>query len=93
MRFWLRELVGWLFIAVGIYLFFNVYDMLYNKMFFETIPLTLIGIFVFRAGIQLLKVALAARICMRAQPDVVEKKRPALPAAAQGNRSRTPGVF
>ena len=75
-RFWFRELIGWLLIGVGLYVFAiclsslsmppapGIYGIL------EAPILTIIGIFIFRGGIHLLKVAVAARISLAAREDV-----------------------
>ncbi len=74
-RFWFRELAGWLLILIGLYVFAiclssltmppapGVYGLL------EAPILTVIGIFVFRGGIHLLKVAVAARISLSAHDE------------------------
>lgn len=68
MSFWLRELGGWLLVLVGLFLFYKCLFLLVEERppgIIEVIPLTVIGIIVFRGGIHLLKVAVAARICAR----------------------------
>lgn len=67
MTFWFRELMGWLLIGLGLAIFLLCFWMLTERLYVETAPMTVIGIFVFRGGIHLLKVAVAARICLRAQ--------------------------
>jgi hypothetical protein len=76
MRFWIRELAGWLLIALGLYVFFTCYVILVNQgpHLLEAGPLTVIGFIVFRGGIHLLKVATAARICLHAQATIVAKE-------------------
>jgi len=66
MRFWLRELAGWLLVALGLCIFYMAYIMLMNKMAWEAGQWSIVGFIVFRGGIHLLKVALAARVCMQA---------------------------
>jgi hypothetical protein len=70
--FWVREIVGWLLVLLGLYLFFVCYCMLINDppYILEAPLLTVIGVFVFRGGIHLLKVAVAARVCQQAQQRV-----------------------
>lgn len=74
MRFWFRELAGWALILLGLYVFVICLSLLLNEprfpRYLEAGPLTVIGIVLFRGGIHLLKVAVAARICLHA-----EKKR------------------
>ena len=68
MMYWVREIVGWLFIVLGLITFWVVYSSLLSQhKFFEAGPMTLIGIFLFRGGIHLLKVAVAVRICQQAE--------------------------
>ena len=68
MRFWVREIAGWLLVGLGLFIFYIVLAItLTERPWLITAgPLTLIGIIVFRGGIHLLKVAVAARICMKA---------------------------
>jgi hypothetical protein len=66
--YYVREIVGWLFIVLGLVIFWIVfYSMLPAHQFFESGPMTLIGIFLFRGGIHFLKVAVAARICQQTE--------------------------
>ena len=79
MRFWIRELVGWLLIALGLYVFLICYAILVSQgpHLLEAGPLTFIGFIIFRGGIHLLKVATAARICLHAQTEILRKPKPA----------------
>lgn len=67
MRFWVREIVGWVLVALGLVMFFFAFGFLDAGLILEGGPLTLIGIIIFRGGIHLLKVAVAARVCLKAQ--------------------------
>jgi hypothetical protein len=71
MRFWGREIAGWLLLLMGLYVFLTCYAMLANidqpPRILEAGPLVVIGFVVFRGGIHLLKVAAAARVCLQAQ--------------------------
>jgi hypothetical protein len=84
MRFWVRELAGWLLMLLGLYLFLVCIDRLLNaRWILEPIPLLVIGIVVFRGGIHLLKVAVAARICSQVHERSAAPRRPARPLAAE----------
>jgi hypothetical protein len=87
--FWFREVVGWLLVVLGLYLFFMCFVGLISDppRILEVPLLTVIGIFVFRGGLHLLKVAVAARVCQQAQ------QRVEAPAARQVQRgsSRSAG--
>lgn len=63
MTYWLREIAGWGLVVLGLWLFATVLDFLRNRWIFEGAILSAVGIFVFRGGIHLLKVAVAARVC------------------------------
>lgn len=93
MRFWGREIAGWLLVLAGLYAFVLVYEMCVERRLLEAWPLTIIAIIVFRGGIHLLKVAIAARVCRQAQ----EQLYPSLPGdgrppARRPAASRLPGV-
>lgn len=84
MRFWTREVAGWLLVAVGLFIFYTCFEMLVKKdprqeppRIIEAAVLTPIGFIVFRGGIHLLKVAVAARICTQTQEGVGENRSPA----------------
>ncbi|SRR6266542_3312319 len=63
MRFvyWSREIAGWLLILVGLWQFWNTYTFLTNRRIFEAAPSAFIAFVVFRGGVHLLKVAVAAQ--------------------------------
>jgi hypothetical protein len=84
MRFWVRELAGWVLVVLGLGAFGVSFWMLKQHYWIEAGVPSLIGFFVFRGGIHLLKVAVAARICLQAQ----EKLRPARSAEAATGASR-----
>jgi hypothetical protein len=67
MRFWIRELAGWLLIGVGLFMAYLVYLLCLSHRLTEVWAFAVFGIFVFRGGIHLLKVAIAARVCLQAQ--------------------------
>lgn len=73
MTYWGRELAGWALVGVGLVSFVMVYLFLLAGKVFESGSLTLFGIFIFRGGIHLLKVALAARVCAEARRTTVGK--------------------
>jgi hypothetical protein len=79
MRFWIRELAGWLLIGLGLYVFLVCYAILVSAgpHLIEAGPLAFIGFVIFRGGIHLLKVATAARICLHAHAEVARKQKPA----------------
>ena len=56
--------------------FFLCYQFLLNGRIWEAAPLTIIGIFVFRGGIRLVKVAVAAHVCIEAREALKEKSPP-----------------
>jgi hypothetical protein len=88
MRFWLRELAGWVLVALGLMAFYLCFDLLVNNhAILQTGPLMVIGIVVFRGGIHLLKVAVAARICSQVQerPAAAPRKAPR-PTTSTGTR-------
>jgi hypothetical protein len=62
MSHWWREVCGWALVAIGLLTFFVTYvQFLSRGLIFESGPLTFIGFIVFRGGIHLLKVAVAAQ--------------------------------
>ncbi len=68
MGFWLREIFGWLLVGIGLFVFYFTFQILVREHpgILEAVPLTFMGIVIFRGGIHLLKVAVAARICLHA---------------------------
>lgn len=93
MRFWAREIVGWLLVLLGLGVFFFAFLYLIQHWIVESIPWTIIGVVIFRGGIHLLKIAVAARIALRVQDQLEAAK----PAALHGLPSSTrpasrPGV-
>jgi len=87
MRFWLREVAGWFVLAIGLYVFYLCYRMLLARHVVETGTLTVIGVFLFRGGIHLLKMAVAAQVCLEAQ----QKPAPGPPAPPNPRPTRAGG--
>lgn len=81
MSFWIREICGWLLVLLGLATFLYCRERLFEGYIIEGAELMIIGIIIFRGGIHLLKVSLAARICLRAQ-DAAPAAKPA-PAGAR----------
>jgi hypothetical protein len=80
MRFWIRELAGWFLVGLGLYVFLLCTNLLLASnfewpQFLEAGYLTVIGFIVFRGGIHLLKVAVAARACMHAAAEISRQER------------------
>ena len=67
MRFWIREIMGWILVGLGLVVFYLCIVLFFNHLVIQVGPLFVIGIVVFRGGIHLLKVAVAARVCLQAQ--------------------------
>ena len=95
MSYWFREVAGWVLVALGLLAFWQAYDLLLGKRLFEAGPLVVIGIIVFRGGIHLLKVAVAAQAA-RAMPEPTKQttRRPvgtARPVGPTDIKSVKPG--
>jgi hypothetical protein len=76
MMYWVREIAGWLLVGLGILIFVTVYEFCERRWIFEAGILMIAGIFVFRGGIHLLKVAVAARVCQQAQQKLAPAPAP-----------------
>jgi hypothetical protein len=77
MNFWLRELAGWALVMIGLAIFGLSIVFLQRHFMIEGPSLIVVGFIVFRGGIHLLKVAVAARVCLQAAEPVAGKPRPA----------------
>ena len=72
-----REVAGWLLVALGLWFFYVSASMLMQSpaRILSAPPVALIGFVIFRGGIHLLKVAVAARAAQQARRDLVEAAR------------------
>ncbi len=64
--YYVREVAGWVLMVLGLWLFYQSYVFVVNRNYVGSGPTVLMGIVVFRGGIHLLKVAVAARVCQQA---------------------------
>jgi hypothetical protein len=86
-QYWLRELMGWLLVVLGLMLFLLCVVILLNPRpsILEAPVICGCGFVVFRGGIHILKVAVAARIAMETQAEQAKQqqtdKRAKKPAA------------
>lgn len=89
MRFWLREVAGWGMVVLGLFAFYACYAMLLAGQVVEAGAFTIVGIFVFRGGIHLLKMAVAAQVCLEAQKrtDMEERTNQSQQAYSTGSRN------
>lgn len=81
MSFWFRELAGWALVALGLAMFALIFFYVSEGQVYRTMSIAIISVFVFRGGIHLLKVAVAARVCEQTtaklnQPPTRAKVRP-----------------
>ncbi len=88
MRYWFREIGGWVLTGIGLFIFVLVYGLCNQRnepRYVEAMTMTVVGIFVFRGGINLLKTAVAARVCEQAQDRLYPAPvaPPVRPAASQ----------
>ncbi len=85
MIFWVREIAGWALLLLGLAAFAKVYELASEAEYriFEIIIMTVVGVFVFRGGIHLLKVAVAAGLPRRPE-EAVPRSANRLGAAADG---------
>ena len=75
MRYWWRETAGWALVLLCLLIFgWAILLLTVYHGIFESGPMVLAGIFVFRGGIHLLKVAVAARVCMEAAAEVRKER-------------------
>lgn len=98
MRFvyWSREIAGWALILAGLWQFWNTYDLLLSKRIFEAAPSGFIAYVVFRGGVHLLKVAVAAQAARSLPESAVPQTRKASrmvarPVAPTPAKSVVPG--
>ena len=88
MRFWVREIAGWALVGLGLCIFAQCFLWLSGGRYIGAGSWTLVGVFVFRGGIHLLKVAVAARVCMEAN----ERLQPEAPARPSPRRVSGPAA-
>lgn len=69
--YWSREVAGWALLAAGLWQFWNTYTLLLNRRIFEAAPSAFIAFVVFRGGLHLLKVAVAAQAA-RSLPEAAQ---------------------
>lgn len=62
----LRELLGWILVALGLYVFrLSIVDYFNRALTIEGIVTVVMGVFLFRGGLQIVKVSIAARAVRR----------------------------
>jgi hypothetical protein len=95
MRFWFREIAGWVLVALGLFIFLVVYALCTHEpdhRYMEAMTMAVIGIFVFRGGINVLKTAVAARVCQQAQDRLYPAPVPPVrPVAGPRSLTQPPG--
>jgi hypothetical protein len=67
--FWVREALGWVLVALGLITFFIAMSLLLRDgpFLLEGPQFIAIGFFVFRGGLQLIKMSIAGRVSLQAQ--------------------------
>ncbi len=91
MRYVSREVAGWFLVALGLYLFWRCVPLMTDESHYilEGCAMTLIGVIIFRGGIHLLKIAVAAEVVVDAQRRLeADEARPARPAAVRFGPAR-----
>lgn len=73
--YWVREVAGWLLLLLGLWVFWLSVRLLQDGLILRGPPIALVGFVIFRGGIHLLKVAVAARMTQQAQRELAEVPR------------------
>jgi hypothetical protein len=90
--YWIREIAGWALLVLGLWLFYvSYFVLLQNGKIVQSGPTVLMGLIVFRGGIHLLKVAVAARVCRQAPIEPKLAVTRAEPRRLGGRPSVVPG--
>ena len=90
--FWIREVVGWALVILGLWLFYlSYFVLLKNGYIVQSGPTVLMGIVVFRGGIHLLKVAVAAKVCQQAPAETRPSAARPQPVRPQRRPTVVPG--
>ena len=84
MSYWLREVMGWVLVAFGLAVFCLVLLHLIEGAVYQTMGMIVVGVFTFRGGIHLLKVAIAARVCAEA---ATKMREPIAPVPTRRSRA------
>jgi hypothetical protein len=71
----IREVAGWLLVVTGLWVFWLSLSMLREGLILRAPPTAFIGFIIFRGGIHLLKVAVAARITQQARRELLDSAR------------------
>jgi len=73
MMFWIREILGWVLIGLGLYVFYIALLLSLSEAprILEAPGIIAIGFIVFRGGLHLLKVSVAAQVCLQAQKEAL----------------------
>jgi hypothetical protein len=81
MMYWIREIVGWLLVLAGLYVFYVAMQLLLRDgpFILEAPMFVAIGFFVFRGGLQLIKLSVAGRVCLDAQKATLASRQRKLP--------------
>ncbi len=93
MRFWSREIAGWLLVGLGLFAFYLCTVLLFKRPapgIIEAGPMMVIGIFIYRGGIHLLKVAVAAHVCLAARDQRAPAQAPSPSKSHLGPRTLRP---
>ncbi len=90
--YWMREILGWVLIVLGLWMFYLIYFVLFpSRKLIWAGPVLVMGIVVFRGGIHLLKVAVAARVCQQAPVEASPKTARPVVARPQRRATVVPG--
>lgn len=66
---WVREILGWLIVGLGLFVLLVSLSLCQaGNKYIEAMVAAGIGVFVFRGGVQIVKVATAARIVIGQEP-------------------------
>jgi len=71
----IREIAGWALVALGLWVFWQSYLLLRDGYILRGPPIGVMGFVIFRGGIHLLKVAVAARAAQHARRDLLDATR------------------